>query len=39
MIWDIGIRPVLNSPSDNEGKRAKNKTGLNVSLYTVHVLE
>lgn len=32
---NIGIRPALNSSADNEAKGAKNKTGMNISLYTV----
>lgn len=35
IIWDFGIRPVLNSPADNKGKRSENKTGANISLYLV----
>lgn len=27
IIWDSGIRPVLNSPTDNKGKRGENKQG------------
>lgn len=31
ITWNIGIRLVLNSPTDNEGERDKNKTGANFS--------
>lgn len=34
-IWDIGIHPVLNSPTGNEGKRGKNKMWVNISLYSI----
>lgn len=33
--WNIVIRPVLNWPDDNEGKRVENKTLANISLYTL----
>lgn len=35
IAWNIGICPVLNSPADNEVERGENKTGANISLYTV----
>lgn len=34
---DIGIYTVLNSPVDNEVELGENKTGMNISLYTVHI--
>lgn len=39
IIWDVGIRPVLNLPADNESKRGENKTRANISLYTVNKLQ
>lgn len=37
VIWKLFlIHPVVDSPSDNMGKRVKNKTGANISLYTVY---
>lgn len=39
VIWDIGIRLVLNLPSNNQGERNENKTEANVSLYTVVTLK
>lgn len=38
IICTSGIRPVLNSPSDIEGGRDKNKTEANIYLYTVYLL-
>lgn len=35
IIWNIAIHPTLNSATDNEGERNKNKSGKNISLYTV----
>lgn len=35
IVWDIEVCPVLNSTSDNEGKRGENESGTNISLYTV----
>lgn len=35
IIFDNGICSDLNSPPDNDGKKGKNKTGVNISLYTV----
>lgn len=35
LIEDIGIRPVLNSTVNNEDERGENKSGANISLYTV----
>lgn len=29
IIWEIGIRPFLNSPTDNVGDMGENKTGAN----------
>lgn len=37
--FDIKISQVLNSPAHNEGKRSKNKTRANISLYTVYMHE
>lgn len=39
VIWKLFlIHPVVDSPSDNMGKRVKNKTGANISLYTVYCI-
>lgn len=35
LVYDIVIRPVLNSPVDHEGERGENITLVNISLYTV----
>lgn len=35
MIEDIRIRPVLNTPPDNGSERGENKSGANISLYSV----
>lgn len=37
VFWDIffGISPFFNLPADNEAQGAKNKTGTNISLYSV----
>lgn len=32
----LRIIPVLHSTADNKGERGENKTGANITLYTVH---
>lgn len=39
IIYDLGMRPVLNSSPDNEGDKGENKTGAKISLYTVISME
>lgn len=41
IIWDIGICPVLYSPTDNEGERGKNKTWANIPCiqYILYILK
>lgn len=34
-LWDFGIHPVLNSPTDNKGE---NKIGANIFLHTVNTI-
>lgn len=38
IIWDVGIRPVLNLPADDENERVKTQNGANIFLYTVHII-
>lgn len=35
IIWDVGLRPVLNSSFGSEGERGENKTWANIFLCTV----
>lgn len=35
ITWNIGILPVLNSPTDNKGESRENKTRANILIYTV----
>lgn len=35
IILDTGIHPVINSPTDKEDERGKNKTWTNIFLFTV----
>lgn len=35
LIGDMGILPVLNSPTVDEGETSENKTWTNISPYTV----
>lgn len=37
LFLNSGVRPVLNSSTDNKGEGGENKPGTNISLYTVHV--